>query len=198
MLPTCRRIPLASIAMFLLVIGLAGCASSELQTETRPNSILATARSYHLLPPDDFTEQQLLKDTALRLRIDAMIRGHLDARGLREAGDDARPDLLVRYVVNVQTEVLSPPPIGQPLSGAMGNLPMQTPILVTVDNLSRDDNSRDLREGVMAVDLLAPATRNLLWRATITQVLSGSRDRILAQTERALDRAFKDLPVPAR
>jgi hypothetical protein len=190
----------ALLPWLLLAAGLAGCAGSpEFHTETRPNSVLATAHTYTLLPPDDFTEQQVLQDAALRARMDELIRAQLAAKGLREAGKGQAADLLVRYVLSVQSEVLSPPPIGRPMSNTIGTVTMQAPVLVTaVDNLPHDVNARDVREGVMAVDVLAPESRDLLWRATISQVLGGGRDKILEHTQRTLDRAFRDLPVGAR
>jgi hypothetical protein len=197
MRPAPRVSALRSFTPLLVVLAcLAGCAAGpEVHTETRPNSVLATARTYTLQPPDDFTEQKVLQDVDLRSRIDALIRAQLAARGLREVEKGASADLLVRYVLSSSSETLSAPPIGQPSSTFVGLV--RAPV-VGEDNLSHDVNSRNLREAVMAVDVLAPQSREILWRATITQVLGSGRDKNLDHAQGALERAFRDLPVGSR
>lgn len=184
-----RRAVVAGIALTL-----AACAGPELKTEGGHDPLLAQARSYRLLPPDDFTEQQLLKDADLRGRLDAMIRQQLAARGLREQGDGGTADLLVRYVLNVNNAVISPIAIGQPRSTGIGADPQLAPELVSADFLPDDVRAREVREAVLAVDVLSPDRSRLLWRATLNEVLGKDREKNLAQTREALTRAFRELP----
>lgn len=181
-------------------LALCACSSLNVTTHAKPGADLASVRTYSWLGGSALTTPDVLSNADVRERIDAMIRRHLTSKGLREVPAHQNADVLVQYWVALDVDVVFLPAAGSHLysSDAGHDLP---PSDVSVNSLIASKGSViqppgvPLRSGQLAVDVLDPAQRSLLWRATVEQpVTTRDLDKVLAETDRGLAQAFQGFP----
>jgi hypothetical protein len=180
-------------------LALSACSSLNVTTEGKPGADLAAIRTYAWLGGSALTTPDALSNREVRERIDSMIRHHLAAKGLREVAAGQAADVLVQYWVALDIDVVVLPAAGAGLySSDIGH--DRPPSDVSVDSLGSSmgsvlpSASIPLRTGQLAVDLLEPSRRGLLWRATVEQPVTRDLDKVLAETDRGLARAFQGFP----
>lgn len=194
-----------------LVAILAACASKgEIKTVSDSVDEPFPAASYATFAFDHDTHQ-LADARPIRVEttnlLHASVAKALEAKGYREVSDKAEADFLVEYVVALE-EWLD---IGQvnanrgftvseanPTAyGAFGGSRWE-PYAMTYDN-ARPDLTRPtaklMREGSIAVHLLDPGDRHLLWGATSTKLLRRrDGERPAAAVQKVVDHTLSDLP----
>ena len=126
----------------------------------------------------------------MQKRIESAVVRELTAKGLRQVGINEHPDLLVHYWVNVQDKQRlesSGTSVGmRRYGGGYGWGAGYGGGVTTVE----------YKEGTLILDLVEPAKKQLVWRATIVGTLQDSSEENVELGNKAIAEAFENYPPP--
>jgi hypothetical protein len=167
------------------VLWLAGCAASgsNVQVTRDPNADLSKYNTY-VFANSDPKQAGAIADPVVRRRIADIIAAQLAARGYQPAAQGQVPSLAVNFTGSTsqqQRTFMEGPGMGYYGYGWR-------------QDLGGFDNYQ-YRQGTLVVDLVDPKTKDLVWRARVTEALSESySDANWQKIEQSIAAAFKDLP----
>jgi hypothetical protein len=155
-----------------------GCATLNVNTEHDPSADFSRYKTFAFADPADIDEERTADEALLKDRIEPAISRHLQAKGLRQLDTDQSADLAVYYWVNVTATQRRAWRSGYGRGPKYGGaVPKQL-----------------YREGTLVLDLVEPAKKELVWRATISAPLKGTRTQNLDLAIQAVEEAFRDYP----
>lgn len=170
----------------------------DVRTDFDPEADFARFHSYAFAPRPKQDTPDILDNSLVRKRLDALFARHLTARGLRAAADPAAADLTVRYWIAARerTDVSSIPSAAPflgpypyrgpyPFWGARW-APMYDDVIV-----------QHYTEGTLVLDLVDAKSESLVWRAYVVGRISTDQDAAYAALDEALERAFAVFPPQA-
>jgi hypothetical protein len=188
------RISLLALALPAL-LALEGCvAKYDVRTDSDPAIDFSAYKSFAIPPRTQPDTPDILDNSLVRKRLEAIFVKELNARGLVAAAEPAAADLLVRYWVTTEakTDISTVPsaPYGYgyghgspyPYYGGRWS-PMYQDVIV-----------RDYTEGTLVLDLVDRRRDELVWRAYVVGTLSRERETVYQLVDEALARAFEDYP----
>jgi uncharacterized protein DUF4136 len=128
----------------------------------------------------------VLNNTLTRRRLETVISGELVKKGLRQAGVDENPDVLVG-VTEKQTLESTGPSVGAYRGyGGYGWGAGYSGV-----------TTREYKEGTLITDLIEPMKKDLVWRAMMVANLKDSTEGNIELGNAALKKAFENYP-PSR
>lgn len=175
----------AGLLVALAVVGLAGCGSG-LRVATDWNPARADAmRSWQTYDWLDHTDGERPYEDLDDVRIREAIARNLAARGFTQVRAGQSPDFLVAHHLGVEEHlVVHDPPY---YAGWYGwSRPWSGPAYVD-----------EVRTGLLVVDIVDPATNELVWRGVAESPALGrleGPDERRTQVREAVDEMFAELP----
>lgn len=182
-----------ALALAMVTLALAGCSQLRVATEYDRSAKFAALHTYAWQstgPPE--TRDPRLKSK----RLDATVRSAVDrvlaAKGYTSAAAGTTVDFLVAYhiVVNQKTSAAEiDRTYGYGRSGGWGG--------GTYGGWGWSTTQvHDYEQGTLLIDIIDPATMNLLWRGTGTRVIAEgtSRDKRAARITDAVDQILAEFP----
>lgn len=175
----------------LVVVLLASCLlrAGNVETDFDPAVDFSRFKTFSFVGEQEITRTGLLSDPTIRERLKNFIAGAMEPVGLHEVPIDQKYSLAVRYWVTRQqkkeeTVVSSPDPFlaGYPAywTGAWAWSYDEYVIYHYV-------------EGTLVVDLIDPATKDLVWRTFLRQKIE-DREKAYAEAKNNLAKSFAMFP----
>ena len=163
-----------------------GCSAIDVKTDFDPTVDFSRFKTFAFSGMTDLNQGGRLDNSLVRDRLESMIERELRQKGLTQTRLDQHPDLLVHYWVGVKDkqQVQSRPGVRASSwgdgygwgSGYSGDL------------------SYEYREGTLITDLVEPANKTLVWRATMMAELREGMEENIELTEKAVKKAFEKYP----
>ena len=173
----------------VLVLGLWACTSFNVKTDYDSTADFSTFKTFAFAGLADVNKGGIYDNSLMRKRIESAVERELTSKGLRQVGLNDQADLLVHYWVNVQDKqrlesggtsvgVARGPRGGYGWGAGYGGG------VTTVE----------YKEGTLILDLVEPAQKQLVWRATIVGTLQDSAEENTELGNKAIAKAFEDYP----
>ena len=175
--------------LMVLALGLWACTSFNVQTDHDATADFSAFKTFGFAGLADVNKGGIYDNSLMQKRIESAVVRELTAKGFRQVGVDEHPDLLVHYWVNVQDKqrlesggtsvgVARGPRGGYGWGAGYGGG------VTTVE----------YKEGTLILDLVEPAQKQLVWRATIVGTLQDSAEQNTELGNKAIAKAFEDYP----
>jgi hypothetical protein len=175
--------------LVILAFGLGACTSFNVKTDYDSTADFSTFKTFAFAGLADVNKGGIYDNTLTQKRIESAVARELTAKGLRQVALDQQSDLLVHYWINVQDKqrlesggtsvgVARGPRGGYGWGAGYGGG------ITTVD----------YKEGTLILDLVEPAQKQLVWRATIVGTMQDSAEENTELGNEAIAKAFKDYP----
>lgn len=175
--------------LIVLVLGLWACTAFNVKTDHDSTADFSTFKTFAFAGLADVNKGGIYDNSLTQKRIETAVARELTAKGLRQVGLDEQADLLVHYWMNIQDKqrlesggtsvgVARGPRGGYGWGAGYGGG------VTTVD----------YKEGTLILDLVEPAKKQLLWRATIVGTLQDSNQDNVELANEAIAKAFKNYP----
>jgi hypothetical protein len=176
------------VQAFCMMLPAIACAS-DVQTDFDPSVDFAKFKTYSFVAGLELSKTGLLSNPDVRERIKNFISGVMETRGLMEVPRDQQYDLAVRYWVARQekteeTAVFMDDPMwaGYPPYWSGVWAPYYTEYVVN-----------NYVDGTLVIDLMNPATKELLWRTYLRQKIE-DRTEAYIEAKKNLDKSFAQFP----
>jgi len=163
------------------------CTSIDVRTDFDPSVDFTRFKTFAFGGLTDINKAGILDNSLTRKRIESIVARELTAKGLRQAELDQNPDLSVHYWIGVK-EKQKVENIGP--SGYYGGTHPRHGGGVGYGNVT----TYEYKEGTLIVDLVEPARKELVWRATMVANLEDTTGENIELGNKAIARAFKDYP----
>lgn len=151
------------IAFFLVAASLAAAAAlaGTVEVDFNPKAEFERFKTWAWAPGRDQGRTGVLHDATMRDRVEKAIAGCLEDAGLRPAGANETPDLLVRYGGDIGT--------GKTITTSEGKYQ---------DGLAPEYRTLRFEEQVasMIVDLIEASSQTVAWRLYVNQKVAGPYD----------------------
>ena len=179
--------------LLILVFSLSACNAFSVKTDYDQTADFASFKTFAFAGPAEMNKGGIYDNSLMQKRIETAVVRELTGKGLRQVGVDDPQDLRVHYWVSVLDKqrlesggtsvgVARGPYGGYGWGAGYGGG------VTTVD----------YKEGTLILDLIEPAKKQLVWRATIVGTLQEStRDNVELANE-AIAKAFQDYPPPTK
>jgi len=176
-----------------LALSLSACNEFKVQTDHDATADFTTFKTFAFAGLADVNKGGIYDNTLMDKRIEFAVVRELTAKGLRQVGVDDLQDLLVQYWVNVQDKqrlesggtsvgVARGPYGGYGWGAGYGG----------------GVTTYEYKEGTLILDLIEPAKKQLVWRATIVGTLQDSTKDNVELGNKAIAEAFESYPPPAK
>ena len=176
-----------------LALSLSACNEFKVQTDHDSTADFSAFKTFAFAGLADVNKGGIYDNSLMQKRVETAVGRELSAKGLRQVGLDEHPDLLVHYWFNVQDKqrlesggtsvgVARGPYGGYGWGAGYGGG------VTTVE----------YREGTLILDLVEPAQKQLVWRATIVGTLQDSNQDNVELGNKAIAKAFESYPPPAK
>jgi hypothetical protein len=163
--------------------------AANVETDFDPAVDFSRFQTYSFIGGQELTRTGLLSDPTIRERLKNFISGVMEPRGLREVPIDQKYSLAVRYWVARQqkteeTVVLDPDPFfaGYPAYWTGAWYWSYEEYVVS-----------HYVQGTLVVDLIDPATKDLVWRTFLRQKIE-DREKAYAEAKKNLAKSFAMFP----
>lgn len=166
------------------------CTSIDVKTDFDPSADFTRFKTFAFGGLMDINKDGILDNSLTRKRIESIVARELTGKGLRQVESDQHPDLSVHYWVGVK-EKQKVENIGP--SGYYGGTHPRHGGGVGYGNVT----TYEYKEGTLIVDLVEPARKELVWRATMVANLEDTTRENIELGNKAITRAFKEYP-PAK
>ena len=135
----------------------------------------------------DLNQGGVLDNSLVRKRLEQMVGEQLSVKGLQQVSTGDKPDLLVHYWIGMkdkQRVESTGPAVGVyggrgPYGYGAGYSGVTT---------------YEYTEGTLIVDLVTPASNELVWRASMVGTLTDSKEKNLQMAGDAIVKAFEQYP----
>ena len=144
---------------FMLVIGLAACASGpEIRVDGDPGANIPAYGTFGYFA--SVATDKAGYSTILTGRLKAAATRELEAKGYKYS--ESNPELLVNFYVNVvdKTEVYSTPSV----SAGYGSYGYRTGMYGAWSGYPRDIETRNYRQGTLSIDVVDASRKALVWQ----------------------------------
>jgi len=176
-----------------LALGLSACNEFKVQTDHDVTADFTMFKTFAFAGLADVNKGGIYDNTLMDKRIESAVVRELTAKGLRQVGVGDPQDLLVQYWLNVQDKqrlesggtsvgVARGPYGGYGWGAGYGG----------------GVTTYDYKEGTLILDLIEPAKKQLVWRATIVGTLQDSTKDNVELGNKAIAEAFESYPPPAK
>lgn len=157
-----------------MLLALAGCSSIDVHTDHDPSADFSQYRTYDWEPVEPGHEASDLSgvpNPLLEKRIRSAVEAQLAEKGLRKAGAEAAPDLLVRSrVVQRQRLESTGSHVGLGLGFGRGYWG------AGVAGYPGGVETRQYTEGTLVLDFIDSRTNHLVWRGIATDTVGPPED----------------------
>lgn len=171
------------------MLGLWACTAFNVKTDYDSTADFSTFKTFAFAGLAEVNKGGIYDNTLTQKRIESAVARELTNKGLRQVALDQQADLLVHYWMNVQDKqrlesggtsvgVARGPGGGYGWGAGYGGG-------VTTVNY---------KEGTLILDLVEPAQKQLVWRATIVGTLQESAKDNVELGNKAIAEAFEDYP----
>lgn len=171
--------------MVLLI--LCACTAIDVKTDHDPTADFTKFKTFAFGGMTDLNRGGVLDNSLTRGRIESAIDEELTKKGLERVEPLQQPDLLVHYWVGVKDkqriESTGPPAGPYGWRGGYGWGAGYGGVM-----------TYDYKEGTLLVDLVEPAKKELMWRATIVAPLEDTTQGNIELGKKAIAKAFEDYP----
>ena len=175
--------------ILLLLLSPVLCAAG-VKTDFDPAADFSHYRTFTFIGGQEITRTGLLSDPAMRERFKNFISGAMSLHGLHEVPSDQNYDLAVRYWVarrqKTETTIVSNDYMyaGYPAywTGPWG--------------WSYEEYVTDYVDGTLVIDLIDPATKELVWRTFLKQKIE-DREKAYREAKKNLQKSFSQFPPTA-
>ena len=174
----CSRSIMLIVPALLIALG---CAGPTVRTDFDPEADFGTFRTYAFSGMTDVNQSGLLDNSLVRKRVERMVGRQLTNKGLREVALSDNPDLLVYYWLG-RKDVQEVHGTGSVVGGYRWGTGYNNVTTYTYT------------EGSLVVDLVTPAKKELVWRASTLGELTDSKEKNFQMADEALAKAFKNYP----
>ena len=185
----CRR----TVGILVIVAALTGCNAFKVQTDHDATADFNAFKTFAFGGPADMNKGGIYDNSLMQKRIEGAVVRELTAKGLRQVALDEPQDLLVHYWVTVLDKqrlesggtsvgVARGPYGGYGWGAGYGGG------VTTVE----------YKEGTLILDLIEPAKKQLVWRATIVGTLQDTTKENVELANEAITKAFRDYPPPTK
>ena len=176
-----------------LALSLSACNEFKVQTDHDATADFTMFKTFAFAGLADVNKGGIYDNTLMEKRIESAVVRELTAKGLRQVGVDDPQDLLVQYWVNVQDKqrlesggtsvgVARGPYGGYGWGAGYGG----------------GVTTYEYKEGTLILDLIEPAKKQLVWRATIVGTLQDSTKDNVELGNKAIAEAFERYPPSAK
>ncbi|MDF0651123.1 MAG: DUF4136 domain-containing protein [Nitrospira sp.] len=164
----------------------AGCTSIDVKTDFDPAVDFSRFKTFAFTGLTDLNKTGVLDNSLMRHRLETMIDRELRQKGLTQTSLDQHPDLLVHYWVGVKDK--------EQLQSRPGNEASNWGERYGWSTSYSGVSTYEYREGTLITDLVEPASKTLVWQATIVAELKDDVKKNIALTEKAIKKAFENYP----
>jgi len=182
-----------TVCLLILAFSLSACNAFNVKTDYDRTADFASFKTFAFAGLADVNKGGIYDNTLMDKRIESAVVRELSAKGLRQVGVGDPQDLLVQYWVNVQDKqrlesggtsvgVARGPYGGYGWGAGYGG----------------GVTTYDYKEGTLILDLIEPAKKQLVWRATIVGTLQDSTKDNVELGNKAIAEAFESFPPPAK
>ncbi len=180
--------------MFLtLSLSVWACTSFNVKTDHDPTADFSAFKTFAFGGLADINKGGIYDNSLMQKRIESAVARELTAKGLRQVSAEEPQDLLVHYWVNVQDKqrlesggtsvgVARGPRGGYGWGAGYGG----------------GVTTYEYKEGTLILDLIEPAKKQLVWRATIVGTLQDSAKDNVELGNKAIAEAFESYPPSAK
>jgi hypothetical protein len=179
--------------LVVLAVCLSACSAFKVQTDHDPTADFSSFKTFAFAGPAEMNKGGIYDNSLMQKRIESAVARELVGKGLRQVSLDEPQDLRVHYWVNVQDKqrlesggtsigVARGPYGGYGWGAGYGGG------VTTVD----------YKEGTLILDLIEPAKKQLVWRATIVGTLQESTKDNVELGNKAIAKAFESYPPPVK
>lgn len=173
--------------VILLYCASAACTTIDVKTDYDPSVDFGRFRSFTFAGLTDLNQGGVLNNSLTRKRIETIIARALVQKGLQQVALDEHPDLLVHYWVGIKEKqrIESTGPAMGAYGGRAGyGWGMGYSGVTTYE----------YKEGTLITDLVEPAKKELVWRATMVANVEDTAQENVELVEKAIAKAYKDFP----
>lgn len=183
-----RLIPfLAGIAVVLLC---GASARAKVATDFNPNLDFSKYKTFAYLGGVESLVRKQLNPDLLNDRIRRAVARELTAKGLREVQPGENPDLVVRYWVEAESNVLVASNLDWGIYGSYYGYywagmyaTMTTPVT---------------HKGTIGIELIDAKARDLAWRLFVSEkIIHSDPNKIWKEADKGIKKAFKEYPPDA-
>jgi hypothetical protein len=181
-------------AFMLTMVSLSvwACTSFNVKTDHDATADFSAFKTFAFGGLADISKGGIYDNSLTRKRIESAVVRELTAKGLRQVRLDEPQDLLVHYWVGVQDKQRlesSGPTVGVArYPGGYG----------WGAGYGGGVTTYEYREGTLILDLIEPAKKQLVWRATIVGTLQDSAKDNVELGNKAIAKAFESYPPPMK
>lgn len=173
--------------LVLSLFAFAGCTGPNVLTDFDRSADFSAFHTYAFAGLTDRDQGGVLDNSLMRKRIEELVGLQLTAKGLRRVGLEDRPDLLVHFWVSVKDKqvIQSSGMAGGPYyGGRYGWGPGYYGGVTTYE----------YKEGTLIVDLAESSKKELVWRATIVEMLEDTPEENFEMANKGVAKAFENYP----
>jgi uncharacterized protein DUF4136 len=174
--------------VIILALGLLACTSFNVKTDYDSTADFTTFKTFSFAGLADVNKGGIYDNSLTQKRIESAVVRELTAKGLSQVRLDEPSDLLVHYWFNVQDKQRlesGGTSVGVARYGGGYGWGMGYGGGVT---------TVDYKEGTLILDLVEPAKKQLVWRATIVGTLQESAKDNVELGNKAIAKAFQSYP----
>jgi hypothetical protein len=186
-----RRLTLCLLLIVSAV--LPACNAFNVQTDHDSTVDFSAFRTFAFAGVAEENRGGIYDNTLMHKRVESAVVRELTAKGLRQVGLDEAKDLLVHYWVHVQDK--------QRLESGGTSVGMARGPYGGYGwgvGYGGGVTTVDYKEGTLILDLIEPAKKQLVWRATIVGTLQDSTQDNVELGNEAIAKAFEDYPPNAK
>jgi len=180
--------------LLLLIFAFGALVCADVKNDFDPDADYSKYRTFCFVGGVDLEKTGILNDPETRERVKNFISGVMELRGYKEVPKDAKYDLAVRYWVakrdkNSVTTVYNPDPMMW--GGYWGGYPPYWG--GSWGYYYEEYVVRNYVEGTLIVDLIDPATKELVWRTYLREEFD-DKAKAYDKLKKALTKGLNDLP----
>ncbi|HKT33493.1 MAG TPA: DUF4136 domain-containing protein [Nitrospira sp.] len=179
--------------LLILTFSLSACNAFKVKTDYDQTADFSSFKTFAFAGPAEMNKGGIYDNSLMQKRIESAVVRQLVAKGLRQVSIDEPQDLRVHYWVGVQDKQRlesSGPTVGV-ARGPGGGYGWGA-------GYGGGVTTYEYREGTLILDLIEPANKQLVWRATIIGTLQDSTKDNVELGNEAIAKAFENYPPSAK
>lgn len=179
--------------LVILTCALQACNEFKVKTDYDSTADFSSFKTFTFAGLATENKGGILDNSLMNKRIESAVVRELTGKGLRQVSLDEPQDLLVHYWVNIQDkqQLQSTGPTVGVARGPYGGYGWGA-------GYGGGVTTYEYKEGTLILDLIEPAKKQLVWRATIVGTLQDSTKDNVELGNEAIARAFQDYPPPLK
>jgi hypothetical protein len=178
--------------LVILTCVLTACNAFKVKTDHDATADFSSFKTFAFAGPAEMNRGGIYDNSLMRKRIESAVVRELTAKGLRQVGLDEPQDLRVHYWVHIQDKQRlesTGPTVGVArYPGGYG----------WGAGYGGGVTTYEYKEGTLILDLIEPAKKQLVWRATIVGTLQESTKDNVELGNKAIAEAFESYPPPIK